>query len=190
MILLVLNPALAKDCRAPGAGILPYSVGDDGKIRLLLAYDKRGFWSNLGGKRSYVSSINEPKPRCETAQETAVREGWEESRYLLSKSFLTQAVSSAQTIPVAPTDNDFVTFVFKVNEISLERYYDYFVIDGSASDETVELAWLDLDSFIQLANGQIKTIQTPNGGKLRSVFWKQFKLFLLSEKVDHVFIIN
>jgi len=185
LLLLSSNPALARECnKKPGAGILPYSVTSEGKIKILLAYDTRGYWSNLAGGRKYILSGNHPKPRCETSQETAVREGWEESRHLLPKQFLASHVNSAATLPAQPKKGDFITYVFKMENIALEPFYDNYVVEGSSSDETNALFWADLSELRKFANDKKHKIITPNNKPLRPVFWKSFKKSLTDPEVN------
>jgi hypothetical protein len=53
------------------AGILPYQVGENGKIYLLLGKDNMGTWSDFGGKCELKDNNN--------IKETAAREFFEES---------------------------------------------------------------------------------------------------------------
>ncbi len=137
LLLLPAFDAVSKECEnRPGAAILPYAIDSNGDIQVLLARDTRGFWSSFGGGAKYVLSVDEPIARCEKSEETAVRETWEESRFLLSRSFLIEALKTATTIPANPLDSDFVTFVIMIEEIELSPYYSTPVVLDSASAET------------------------------------------------------
>ena len=176
---------LARECKEkPGAAVLPYTVTGRGEVKILLAYDKRGYWSSLGGGRKYILSAKHPKPRCETPQETAVREGWEESRYLLSKQFLASNIESAATLPLQPQEKDFVTYVFKVKELSLVPFYDSYVIEGSSSAETGSLFWADLSDLVEFAKDERNKFVTPNNKPLRPVFWQALRKSLIGPEVS------
>ena len=180
--------ACSLGCDRPSAAVLPYSVIDGHKVKVLLAYDNRGFWSSLAGGTEFVSSVNNPKRRCETPQETAVREAWEESRHLLPETLLVSGVSLGNTIPVEPTEKEFVTYAFQIDDISLTPFYENIIVEGSASDETSELSWFFLDDLIMFANGETEIFQTPNNRPLRPIFLKQFKAFIRDSDVNRVFV--
>ena len=175
----------ARECnKLPGSGVLPYALNEKGEVKILLAHDNNGYWSSLGGSRKYVHSVNNPKPRCETAQETAVREGWEESRHILTKEMLKSSIPTAKTLPSNPKQSDFITYLVKVELFDLSPYKDVYVVEGSSSAETNLLFWADLRELRKFASGENGSFSTPNNKPLRSVFWKPFKSFLNSQNIN------
>lgn len=183
IVLFLISACVAssQECKErPGAAVLPYTVDSAGNIKLLLAHDTRGFWSDFGGGAKYVLSQTEPTPRCEKPEETAVREAWEESRFLLSRSLLISALKFARTIPESPRDSDFVTFVIRMEDIDLSPYYSNYVVAGSASAETDQIAWFELTVFSNFVAGKTPQIKTPNGKPLRKVFLETLRPVLIN----------
>ncbi len=185
LLLCTTSSVSARECwEKPGAAVLPFTVTGKGEVKILLAYDTRGFWSSLGGGRKYIISANNPTPRCETSQETAVREGWEESRYLLSQQLLAAKIASAATLPLQAKETDFVTYVFKVKELSLAPFYESYVIEGSSSAETASLFWADLSELVEFAKNERSKLATPNNKPLRPLFWQSLKKYLVGPEVS------
>lgn len=173
-----------QDCEPPhhrGAGVLPYALDRYGEIQLLLGYQQGRGWTNFGGGPKQVETVIQPVPRCETRQETALREGVEELRFLISRSELKEKLNGARYFPETERPEDFTTFVIPIDAIDLTPYYSTPVLARSDYTETTAVGWVSLRELIALARRETNHISTPNGEPLWPVFWHGLKPQLLQE---------
>jgi len=186
LLLSIFRTALGQPCDEPayrGAGILVYGVDAQNEIHLLLAYQHGRGWSSFGGKQEEVVTLVPPQTRCETSQETAVRETVEESRYLLPREMLASKLSSAPFFPPVPGRKDFVTYVVRVEILDTEPYYTTPVVNHSAFTETEAIAWLPLKEVIE--HGRFPA--TPNDQPLWQRFYDGLVPYLRPETIGLLF---
>lgn len=196
LIVLVLTmPAIsaARDCDSQnhmGAGILPFAHDTGGDILVLLGFQSGRGWSSFGGGPKQVESVQSPKPKCESRKETALREGVEELRFLISRSSLAKLLQRARSFPAEPKRTDFMTFVVPINHIDLEPYYTTTVLTGSGYTETSEVGWIPLLDLIKFAKGTESSIKTPNGEDLWDEFWPGLASQLKAQSGEELFGIH
>ncbi len=185
-VLIWLQPiaGFAQECGKPhhkGAGVLPYSINQNGQIQLLLGYEQGRGWSSFGGGPKQVESLIEPVPRCETRQETALREGVEELRFLISRGELREKIKNARSFPETARLDEFITFVVLIEAIDLTPYYSTPVLSGSGYTETSAVGWIPLHDLAASARQESDMISTPNGEPLWPVFWNGLKRELVKD---------
>lgn len=189
LLTLLCTIASARECHEfRGAGILSYAIDTNGTTQVLLSYQKGRGWTSFGGGPKMVRNLQENKERCETRQETAIRETVEESRYLLTRTELQQAIAISPSYPQNLTPQQFQTFVVKIHPRAISHFYTNSVLVGKkfGFEETSELAWFPLKNIIEhIKKGTI--LKTPNNIGLWDVFEKGLKQELKQRNIDQFF---
>lgn len=165
--------SIDRKTRMYSAGILPYQIGDNGKIYLLVGKDQQGNWSDFGGKCEFQDNNN--------IKETASREFFEESlnaiidinatRELLrnEKNYI---LINSKTISGSP----YYMFVLRVPMLpdtcrdrfkKTQQYIQYIKADYKSMEKT-DIKWVSLDTILHcLDNPEYEDIL---GWPLRKVF--------------------
>lgn len=141
LLLLSYQGPIPRTRPSTGAGLLVHCV-QDGKHWLLLGHDRRGFWEILGGHTETRKSLDKGT-RKETPLETAAREGFEESRMLLSyDGILTKARRLGSS-------DGFTIFTLESAHIPRSGFRDAFIpADWKSYDEMDDYAWVEVSSFL------------------------------------------
>ena len=174
-LVLLAPPAPAQKCQGihhKGAGILPHARTAKGAIVLLLGLQENRGWTCFGGGPQMVESLARPEPRCETPEETALREAHEEMRRLIPRTQLKSGLARAPFFPWAPAPGDFITFVVKIPPVDLSPFYTAMVPSRSPYAETQALAWIPLEELLRKAANPDYRVKTPDGRPLWEVFWE------------------
>lgn len=155
------------------AGVLPYQIGENGKIYFLVGKDQQGTWSDFGGKCEFQDHNN--------TKETAAREFFEESlnavidlntiRDML-KNEKNYTLVSSKTISGTP----YYMFVLRVPMLpdtcrdrfkKTQQYLEFMKADYKFM-EKVDIKWVSLDTIVHcLDNPEYEEIL---GWPLRKVF--------------------
>jgi hypothetical protein len=155
------------------AGILPYQVGDNGKIYLLVGKDNQGNWSDFGGKCEITDKNN--------IKETASREFFEES--------LNSIVDIPTTRELLKNENNYT--LIKSKTISGYPYYMFllrlpmlpdtcrdrfkktlqylkYVESDYKTQEKCDIKWVSMDTIIHILENP--EYERELGWPLREVF--------------------
>ncbi len=188
VLLAFAMPTQAKECDAHrGAGVLLYSVDEVEDRYVLLGYEFGRGWSSFGGGPKYLETLKPKSKWCETRKETALREGLEEMRLLMSRTTLAGLLQDAHFFPTLAKDNDFITFIVKVEKLDTAPYFSTPVLSKSGFTETTDIAWIRLDQLVDLASGKIVVTNTPNGEDLWHIFWQGLAKELKSSDWETLF---
>ena len=115
---LAVSVHASQECEGHlGAGVLPYTINQSGERFVLLGFQPGRGWSSFGGGPKYLETLRPAKRWCEHRKETALREGIEEMRLLVSRPVLDQLLQAAEFFPKKPLKRDFVTFVVKIKKV-------------------------------------------------------------------------
>ncbi|TLU68051.1 hypothetical protein FE810_00085 [Thalassotalea litorea] len=174
------------ECSAPGyigAGTTVFKKDDEGRVFLLLAYERGRGWSTFGGGPKKLD-LSQSASGCETPDQTAVRESVEESRTLLSAKLLSDAINDAKFYANPTSRGDYITFLIELDQpIELNQYYSAQLPNDPGYYETSEITWIALDDI--LTRGRF--VETPNGQPLWDVFHQQFDAMLQSQPEHYWF---
>lgn len=185
--LLALN-ANGQDDKLVAAGVLPYTVIDD-TVYLLLGYDEdKPGWTDFGGRREVVGSLDNEK-RLETPREIAVREFFEECRMVYEKeeidlNFRPEAYISA----VNGVYRSYVVYIpYKSRQeirqalIPVDDKFDIF-------NEKKDFYWITLDELKEVVRSGSKLLpNSPNQGIIYKHFYNTLNKVLQNDQVDYLF---
>lgn len=157
------------------AGILPYQVGENGKIYFLMGKDNNGTWSDFGGKCEFSDKNN--------IKETAAREFFEESlnsiidlsttRDML-KNEKNYTLINSKTISGSP----YYMFILRtpmLPDTARDRFqrtlkYLQYTNANYTSLEKTDIKWVSLDTILHCLN--CPETEDEMGWPLRKVFRK------------------
>ena len=157
------------------AGILPYQVGENGKIYFLLGKDTQGAWSDFGGKCEFQDKNN--------IKETAAREFFEESLNSAmdlntTREMLKNEKNYTLVISKTLSGSPYYMFILRVPMLPdtsrdrFKRTLQYLQYKGSdySSLEKTDVKWVSLDTILHC----LTSVEYENdlGWPLRKIFRK------------------
>jgi 8-oxo-dGTP pyrophosphatase MutT (NUDIX family) len=142
-ILVFVLPALPAAATADfnAAGVLLVTGAGQPSLVLLVKHRSRSWYEMPGGRRQ-LQSAGERGP--DGAYETAIRECHEESRGMLSRELLREAVDPARQL----RDGGFVFFVGRVDPVALDSLRQAPVPEAAAFREIEDYAWVAIESVL------------------------------------------
>ncbi|MEP0986100.1 hypothetical protein [Ekhidna sp.] len=178
-----------QDDKLVAAGVLPYTVIDD-TVYLLLGYDEdKPGWTDFGGGREIVGSLNN-ETRLETPQEIAVREFFEECRMVYGKAeidlkFRPQAYITA-------VNGVYRSYVVNLPYKSRDEIRqamipldDKFIIFREKKD----FYWISLDELKSvIRSGSNRLTNSPNQGIIYKHFYNTLNRVLQDDQMDYLFV--
>lgn len=157
------------------AGILPYQVGENGKIYFLLGKDTQGAWSDFGGKCEFQDKNN--------IKETAAREFFEESLNSIidlntTREMLKNEKNYTLIISKTLSGSPYYMFILRVPmlpDTARDRfkrtlqYLEYKKADYTSLEKT-DIKWVSLDTILHC----LLNVDYENdlGWPLRKIFRK------------------
>lgn len=188
LIVFVGLRASGQDDKVVAAGVLPYTI-IDAQVYLLLGYDddKPG-WTDFGGGREIVGSLNN-ETRLETPQEIAVREFFEECRMVYGKEQID--VKFRPDAYITATNGVYRSYVVNLPYKSREEIRkamipldDKFEIFREKSD----FYWISLDDLkTVIRSGSNKLPGSPNKGIIYKHFYNTLNVVLQDDQLDYLF---
>jgi 8-oxo-dGTP pyrophosphatase MutT (NUDIX family) len=164
-----------------GAGILPYAE-QEGRLYILLGYDLGRGWTGFGGGPEMVSSVAKPTPRWESPKETALREGFEECRMVISLTELEEGIDGARYFPASHDPKAFRTFTVKVTYRPVAVFRNRAVPVKSVYAETKEYFWVPLEQLCTLVrSGRRELDGAPNDEALWETFYEGLRPLFASD---------
>ncbi len=187
--LLYAVRSIGQDDKLVAAGVLPYTIIDD-QVYLLLGYDddKPG-WTDFGGGREMVGSLNN-ETRLETPQEIAVREFFEECRMVYGKEQIDVEFRPEAYITAANGvyRSYIVNLPYKSREeirqamIPLDDKFEIF-------REKSDFYWITLDELKSIIRaGSNRLSNSPNQGIIYKHFYNTLKVVLQDDQMDDLFV--
>ena len=153
---LAVSPAAATaNFRAAGALLV---TGDGQSSLVLLVKHRSRSWYEMPGGRRQTHSVDKGGP--DSAYETAIRECFEESRGMLSREFLREAIDPGRKL----RDGGFVFFVGRVDPIALDSLRRAPVPEVAAFREIADYAWVAIESILGSEDG---TVIDEEGRRIR-----------------------
>ena len=153
-----------------GAGILPYAE-QEGRLYILLGYDLGRGWTGFGGGPELVSSVAKPTPRWESPKETALREGFEECRMVISLTELENGFDDARYFPKAHDPKAFRTFTVKIPYRPEAVFRNRAVPVKSVYAETKEYFWVPLEQLCAVVQSGGRELE---GAPIDKKLWETF----------------
>jgi hypothetical protein len=155
------------------AGILPYQVGDNGKIYLLVGKDNHGTWSDFGGKCEIQDKNN--------IKETASREFFEESLNAIVDLSTTRELLKNEnnyTLIKSKTISGYPYYMFILRlpmlpDTSRDRFkktlqYLKYIEADYKSQEKTDIKWVSMDTIMHIL--EYPEYEKELGWPLREVF--------------------
>lgn len=139
LCLAASHAAATSDFGAAGALLV---TGDGQSPLVLLVKHRSRSWYEMPGGRRQTRSAGEGG--LDSAYETAIRECFEESRGMLSRELLRNAIDPARKL----RDGGFVFFVGRVEPIAIERLRAAPVPEDAAFREIADYAWVAVESVL------------------------------------------
>ena len=131
-----------------GAGMLPYCV-HDGQTLILLGYDKdKKAWTDFGGGPEQVTTAVNDRKRWETTRETAIREGSEESRHVISRRQITGGIQPGRSFD--HPKRQYRCYTVRIDFIPIREFENTPVPVGSRWDpvrEKTKFRWITLNEL-------------------------------------------
>ena len=191
LTLLLLFPTLsvfAQDENIRASGILPYIITND-SVYILLGYDNdKPGWTDFGGGREWVTTLDEEK-RLETPAEIAMREFFEECRKVYGTEEIRQNFDPDNYIPSA--NGVYRSYLVKMPYRSREEFRkapipadEKFAIFREKSD----FYWITLSELKSIIRSGGNTLPgSPNGGVIFKYFYDTLVIVLKDDSIDEKF---